>query len=379
MRVPRKSSPAPENPEKKPASKRRKGFSPGVAFSLFSAVFTISMYYACTIRPEKFWMAGFSGFLIPPVLLLQSLLLIFWLFKKPFYALIPALALFFGIRFISASFGWHYLITEDCRDFRVLSLNARTFGSMEKPHAEKTDKTSETVQAIVDSKADVICIQEMFDFPGVRPFNVIRTLKKAGYPHVFYSIARKSWGSSVGMAIVSKHPILEKEIIRKKEGSNNQIILARIRIGDRHISVINMHLQSVALKDDELAKTGEAKELIGNTFSIGKKLKKGFQIRASQIDELLNSARSEGAYVVICGDLNDTPYSNAYLRLRDEFRNSFEEKGRGFGFTFNGGIPFLRIDQQFFGKGLRVTRFDVIRKFPVSDHYGTEACYAFKE
>ena len=324
-------------------------------------------------------MAGFSGFLIPPVLLLQSLLLIFWLFKKPFYALIPALALFFGIRFISASFGWHYLITEDCRDFRVLSLNARTFGSMEKPHAEKTDKTSETVQAIVDSKADVICIQEMFDFPGVRPFNVIRTLKKAGYPHVFYSIARKSWGSSVGMAIVSKHPILEKEIIRKKEGSNNQIILARIRIGDRHISVINMHLQSVALKDDELAKTGEAKELIGNTFSIGKKLKKGFQIRASQIDELLIAARSEGAYVVICGDLNDTPYSNAYLRLRDEFRNSFEEKGRGFGFTFNGGIPFLRIDQQFFGKGLRATRFDVIRKFPVSDHYGTEACYAFKE
>lgn len=379
MRVPRKPAHDQAENGRKPKGNGKKRPPAGIALNIAASVFTILLYYGCTIRPEKFWLAGFSGFLIPPAILLQIFFLVLWLSKKPFYSLVPAFTLFLGIRFISASFGWNYLITEECREFRVLSLNARTFGSMEKLKAESAGKTAETIQSILNAKADIICIQEMYDFPGVRPFNVIRQFKKAGYPHVFYSIARKSWGSSVGMAIISRHPIREKEVIRKKEGSNNQIILARIKIGDRRLTVFNIHLQSVALKEKELSRPNEGSELLDQTFSIGKKLKRGFQIRANQIDELMTAAAEEGDYVLICGDLNDTPYSNAYLRLRDGFQNAFEEKGRGFGFTFNGPIPFLRIDQQFFGKGLSVSRFDVKRNFPASDHFGTEACYAFKE
>jgi endonuclease/exonuclease/phosphatase family metal-dependent hydrolase len=242
--------------------------------------------------------------------------------------------------------------------------------------AEKVNKSIRSIQA---AQADIICIQEMYDFPGVRPFHIIKTLKKAGYSHVFFSISEKNWGSRIGMAILSRHPILEEEIIRKKVGSNNQIILARIRIGDRRISVINMHLQSVALREKEFRLARESGEWVDRGLSIGKKLKKGFQNRAGQLDELLKAAAEEGDYVLICGDLNDTPYSNSYLRLRDQYQNAFEEAGRGFGFTFNGEIPFLRIDNQFAGKGFRVSRFDTRKDFPASDHYGTEACYAFKE
>jgi endonuclease/exonuclease/phosphatase family metal-dependent hydrolase len=140
-----------------------------------------------------------------------------------------------------------------------------------------------------------------------------------------------------------------------------------------------MHLQSVALREKEFRLARESGEWVDRGLSIGKKLKKGFQNRAGQLDELLKAAAEEGDYVLICGDLNDTPYSNSYLRLRDQYQNAFEEAGRGFGFTFNGEIPFLRIDNQFAGKGFRVSRFDTRKDFPASDHYGTEACYAFKE
>jgi endonuclease/exonuclease/phosphatase family metal-dependent hydrolase len=94
---------------------------------------------------------------------------------------------------------------------------------------------------------------------------------------------------------------------------------------------------------------------------------------------VLKAAESEGNRVIICGDMNDTPYSNAYLRIRDSYRNSFEDKGRGLGFTFNGGIPFLRIDNQFYGKGLKVNRFTTNENFIGSDHYATEACYSFSD
>lgn len=380
MRVPGKSSPGIEKGDNPPA--RKKGGKPSAALlksCLFSALLTIGLYYSCTVRPEKFWLFGFSGYLIPPAMLVQLFLLFYCLWKRPVMALIPGLALFLGMRFIQASIGWHYLITEKCNEFKVLSLNAKAFGAMEKPEKRDEAATAEMVKKIKESEADIICIQEMHDFPGNPPYNVVRQLKKAGYRHSFYSVARKHWGSSVGMAIFSKHPILEKQVIRKKEGSNNQIILARIRMGERRISVINMHLQSVALNEQELSGRDENKEWLGRSFSIGKKLKKGFQARASQIDDLLTAARNEGNYLIICGDMNDTPYSNSYLRVRNEFRNSFEEKGKGLGFTFNGPIPFLRIDNQFFARGLRISRFETRRDFEPSDHHATEACYSFAE
>jgi len=366
-----------KRPEPRKSGKGKGSF--GLLLTLFFAILTIGFYYSSTIRPEKYWLAGFTGFMIPPAIIIQCLFLAYWLWKKPFFALIPMLALFLGMRFIRASFGWHYLITEKCREFKVLSLNAKAFSAMQKDTINRSVKVPATLDAIIASDADILCIQEMYDFPGVQPFSIIRRLKKAGYPHVFFSVAEKSWGSSIGMAIFSKHPILEKQTILKTKKSNNQIILARIKIGERRISVINMHLQSVALKDGEIHRSIESEEWMDKSLSVGKKLKKGFQIRARQLDELLKAAEEEGDYVLICGDLNDTPYSNSYLRLRDRYENAFERQGKGFGFTFNGEIPFLRIDQQFYGKGLVTNRFDTRRNFPSSDHNGTEACYFFKE
>jgi hypothetical protein len=197
MRVPGRIQPKP-NPDKEevPVKKPRKAGSKSPLFqlSLLSAFITIALYYACTIRPEKFWIAGFSGFLIPPAILIQLFLLAYWLWKKPLLALIPGLALFLGMRFIQASWGWHFLITEKCSEFKVLSINAKAFGSMEKPGNRDESKTREMVEKIISSEADILCVQEMHDFPGRKPYNIVRTLKKAGYKHSFYSIADKSWG-----------------------------------------------------------------------------------------------------------------------------------------------------------------------------------------
>lgn len=302
--------------------------------------------------------------------------MIFWLSRKPFFAVFSILTLLLGFRFIESTFGWHWLKTEPCKQFKIMSFNAKSFGGMEKKaNGEVCDQM---IQAFIDSKADILCIQEMFNNPTSKKFNVINRLKGGGYKYIYYSKAGTlKWGASVGMAICSKYPILSRKIIRKKDGSNNQIIKAKIDVEGQTLVLVNMHLQSIFIKEDELNPQKIKENFWQSISTIASKLKFAFKARTQQIDVLLASTLDEELPVIIAGDMNDTPYSNAYLRLRDSFQNGFEEKGSGFGITYNGVLPFLRIDNQFANNRLHFTRFKVNRNVSGSDHFPTEACYEF--
>jgi endonuclease/exonuclease/phosphatase family metal-dependent hydrolase len=341
---------------------------------------SLGLYYASTIRPETFWIFGFLGFLIPPALLGNLFFIGFWLRRKPVFILFSLLTLMLGIRFIQASIGLHFLKTETCGPLKVLSINAKTFGGMDKDKQKEHQICTAMIKQFLEHKADVICIQEMFDNPRSETFNVLKRLKKAGYRHIHFSkTGTMRWGASVGVATCSRYPIVSKSIIRKKEGSNNQIIRTKIDVDGRHLIVVNMHLQSIFIREDELKIKEKPSNIWNQVQGILTKMKVAYQARTRQIDLLLASTLDEDLPVLICGDMNDTPYSNAYLRLRDSYQNAFEEKGSGFGFTYNGKIPFLRIDHQFSNARLRVQRFEVDKAIQGSDHFGTVACYELVE
>lgn len=382
MRKPASKPFPPREPESPGPARKKSSGNRGLRFwlrlNLFFCFLSIGIYYSVTIRPEDFWLAGPIGFLIPPLLAIQLLFLLYWLWRKPFFALFSFSSLLLGYRFVESTVSFHYLKTEPCQKLKVLSINAKTFGGMDKTKQGDNEICTRMIKQFVESKADVLCIQEMFDNPKSNTFNVIARLKRAGYRHVWFSkTGTMRWGASVGVAILSKYPILSRSVIRKKEGSNNQIIRAKIDVEGQHLVLINMHLQSIFLTDADLDTRRIKEDFWARVSGISRKLKVAYKARTQQIDRLLASTMDEELPVLICGDMNDTPYSNAYLRLRDSYANSFEEKGSGFGVTYNGKIPFLRIDHQFHNRGLRTIRFDVNRKIVDSDHFGTEACYAF--
>ena len=340
----------------------------------------LGAYFSSTIRPEKFWIAGFTVFLIPIAQFTLFLFVIFWLSKKPFFAVFSIVTLLLGFRFIQSTFGWHIIKMKPCSQFKVMSFNAKTFGGMDKNMQGSNSVGDNMIKAFIESKADIICIQEMFDQPDSKNFNVVQKLKNGGYKHIYYSKSgTMRWGASVGMAICSKHPILSRKVIRKKDGSNNQIIKAKIDIEGQTVVVINMHLQSIFIKEEELESRSIKKDFWGSIWNITSKMKVAFMARTRQIDVLLANTLDEELPLIIAGDMNDTPYSNAYLRVRDSFQNGFEEKGAGFGITYNGKLPFLRIDNQFANNRLRFTRFKVNRAIKGSDHFATEACYEFQK
>jgi endonuclease/exonuclease/phosphatase family metal-dependent hydrolase len=61
--------------------------------------------------------------------------------------------------------------------------------------------------------------------------------------------------------------------------------------------------------------------------------------------------------------------------LKDDFNNSFEKAGDGFGLTYNGNL-FLRIDNQFASKDIKVRAFKVHKEIKYSDHFPIEGIYS---
>ncbi|NNK21418.1 MAG: hypothetical protein HKP07_08920 [Flavobacteriaceae bacterium] len=106
---------------------------------------------------------------------------------------------------------------------------------------------------------------------------------------------------------------------------------------------------------------------------LGETMKKQ-KIQANQI----NQHRQESPYpVVICGDFNNSQYSKVYSSLSKDMKDSFLEKGNGYGTTLSFKILPFRIDYVLVDNTFEVIEhknYDVV----LSDHYPIKAKFRFQ-
>ena len=67
-----------------------------------------------------------------------------------------------------------------------------------------------------------------------------------------------------------------------------------------------------------------------------------------------------------------------YQKLKKYLHSSFENGGRGFGFTFNGKMFFLRIDNQFYSEGITLSEFETHNSVKHTDHFPISADYSLE-
>ena len=150
-------------------------------------------------------------------------------------------------------------------------------------------------------------------------------------------------------------------------------------ISDDTIKVINVQLQSIRLEDDELESMTAANKIFNlpnKITSIYSKLKRGFVWREQQVRKLENLISNSCHPVILCGDFNDPPSSYTYRQLASLLNDSFLEKGNGFGFTYAGQLPLLRIDYAMVTEDVTVLdyhRYDDT----YSDHYPISVVIGF--
>lgn len=315
-----------------------------VPVTLMVTLFGIMGMLAGYIAPYTFTEFAVAGLLLPLTLLLDVILLIYWLIRKRWWILVTLGVLLLNLEFISSVLQLRFTSPDapfsEEETIKIVSYNVRNF------HAAHTSSTlSEISRLLQYEKTDIACFQEYCEEPDFAPpmstaFPFL-PVYAASYNHIT-SYAR------YGLAIFSRYPVLRMGEI-DFHSLYNRGMWADLKINEDTVRVFNVHLQttSVSRTRDDFARYRNQGNIEGQHSALQEMydaLKENFKIRASQAREIRQLIDTTLYPVILCGDFNDTPASYAYHTLRGDLKDGFKDCGTGYTYTFRGIRKLLRID-----------------------------------
>jgi endonuclease/exonuclease/phosphatase family metal-dependent hydrolase len=350
--------------------------------NILLSIYTLLVYQLSYSVSVKHWLAGFLMLSMPFVLVANLLFVFIWAFYLSKRIALSFVLLLIGLPFIFRSIEWHNIDNRDNRKgFTILSYNVMWCDAFTYVHENDTTNAINLVNKVISLEADIKCVQELYNWDGFPQF---QTIKKLRNTYKYYTYVHSTPGNDrgqgeIGLATFSKYPIINKQ---EKHWSinHNGLLAVDIVIKKDTIRVINVQLRSMGVR---VQKVIEAKEdgakAKKEAKTIYHQLKDGFEDRAIQVKELESWIKESPYPTIVCGDFNELPYGFAYGKVRQYLKNSFEEAGRGFGFTYHRKPGFIRIDNQFFDdKHFEIKRFKTFSKTPYSDHYPIWGEYLIK-
>lgn len=350
-------------------------------------VYTLAVYALSYTLWSGHWLAGFLMLSLPVAMGLTAAAFGWWLLAYPARAWFPLAVLLLGWPFWRRTVAWHAAreTLTGGKPLTVLSYNLRFFDVVAYTEEGQTETAPRLVDWVAHFDADVKVFQEFYNSEDPhRPaaFRTRNRLVGAGTPHAVFTKSKRPDGEGfVGLAIFSKYPLVRRAS-RVFSANGNGYLVADLVRGRDTLRLINVQLYSMGIRVGQVLRQRSYEGAKTETQGVLKRLKRGFERRTAQIAEVEALVRNSPHPVILCGDLNETPYGLAYGSLRQHLRNAFEDAGRGFGFTYNRAPKFIRIDNQFYGgkpaPALRVTNF---KTHPVrfSDHNPISATYVVKE
>jgi endonuclease/exonuclease/phosphatase family metal-dependent hydrolase len=341
--------------------------------NIFISTITVLLYCTPYIPPSELWIAAFLSLLIPAFIIFNLFFSVCWLFKNRRRALLSLMVITVGYSFIFRTITYSFNNKdEEAGGLKVINYNVRIFNTYKHLQDENKNSSKGMIQWLVSSDAQILCLEEFYNDKRSELYNTITKLEKP-FPYYYYNpFLINTDSSSFGMAIFSKLPIINSGYLKFSTTTNNQIMFADIIFQKDTIRIYNMHLQSMSIKTNDLTFSD------GSWKGVFKKIKKGAIQRTGQIKTLMAHIQDCPYPIIVCGDLNDTPYSYSYQSLRKHMNNSFEKAGSGAGFTYNGKL-YLRIDNQFSSSELKIRNFTTHNEIKCSDHFPVEGVYSFDE
>nr|WP_262904551.1 endonuclease/exonuclease/phosphatase family protein [Hymenobacter lucidus] len=267
---------------------------------------------------------------------------------------------------------------------RLLSANVRIFNVYPQLRDQDLGSSRKFIQWLAENPADIVCLQEFYNEPATAKTSdgkVFRSVEQIGRQAGREAFVSKTLtnraGSEFGMAIFSRFPIVKRGTISFDRLTQNHAMFVDLRLpaGDT-IRVYNFHLQSMSMDEKDIVDSYSSKEgLKKKGLGLMRRFKRGLVARSVQVDTLVQRFERCRYPMLLCADLNDVPYSYAYDQLADRFQNGWATVGTGVGATYNGRLPFVRIDNQFASPQWLVGDFRVHYEIPYSDHFPTSATY----
>lgn len=333
--------------------------------------------FAARINPDLFWPLGLLGLVYPVLAILNIFFALSWLLRKRWFFILSLVGLAFTYPQLKSQISYPFLHqpTATTPDLRVMSYNVRNFDLYNWSKNNASRKSM--MDTIAKANPDILFLQEFYS--DQNKFKNIKYLDSLGYKyHVKAVELVKDKTRMWGVALFSKYPIINSdELIRQNTPSPygkfyNRGVYADIKINHQITRFICVHLQSIYFASEDYNMIEEIKEerpsKVSKYLPIVKKLAKAFKQRGIQTAELKSFIENSPYPVILGGDFNDTPSSFAYQQINEVLEDGFIKRGKGIGSTYNGIIPFLRIDYIFMDKKFSCIQYQR-NKNPNSDHF----------
>jgi endonuclease/exonuclease/phosphatase family metal-dependent hydrolase len=337
---------------------------------------TLLTYVVPYINPNFAGWFSVLGLFYPALLFLNIGFLLFWLYRQKFtLAIATSICILLGWNYLTATFGVNYfspLSPKVANELSVMTYNVRSFritGKWDKKRV--ATQIEQTLLAANTYAPDIFCGQEFFYPRNTEWYN--NTIVKAfgENPHIATN--------KRGLTIVSKFPIINSESVKVEEGNNRNrnCFFADVQINNNLIvRVYNIHLESNKVTEQteniELdSETLQEKSTWKTIYHVLSSIKNNQKLRANQMSNILTHIQGSPYPVLVCGDFNDMPMSYTYRKTNGLLQDNFVKKGKGKGTTYNGNIPFLKIDYILSDKRFNVLETKILRNHAESDHFPT--------
>lgn len=343
-------------------------------FNVFICVALLLSYLAGYVDPRKMWIIAFFGLAYPPLLLVCSIMALYWLLRKSFYALLSVLTIALGYNVLANNIGMRLPADSDNtvgkNTLTLMTYNVHNFKMYGSPNTIATKH--DFLELIKDQNPDIIGMQEFYTKRRGQ-YAMIDSLKKImNSTEYYYEPFDAVPDESTGMAIFSKYKIIDHGWVKFNTGTGNQCIYVDVDKNGVKFRMYSVHLQSIHFEPEDykylgnVSKKGETN--MTATKRLGSKLKNAFLKRAEQVFIVKEHAKNCPYPYTISGDFNDTPASFAVTQMSNGLKNAFREKGVGLGRTYNGDFPNYQIDFVMASPQIKVNDYRIIEK-KLSDHY----------
>jgi endonuclease/exonuclease/phosphatase family metal-dependent hydrolase len=357
-----------------------------IATYLLYAV-TILAAYSGRLNPDFFSYSSLLVLLLPYLAVASMVVSLIWIFSK---RLITG---GIGIAVIAAA--WSPISTAvpvghskepdaGAKTITVMSYNIIHGWDQTQNVANPMDQIGNPAFAyVLNSGADIVCLQEVTKYEDWEVPNLTQEFKDSLFK--VYPYHEDTTVSDT--KVLSKYPIERipsNEIIKDDRLDVRRYTFYKLNVDGRKLMLVNMHLASALLSEEErnvvteMTSVDGAKSSISQMkSSIGHKLKESTQKRKIDATLLRDAVADIDCPLIICGDMNDVPESYVYRILRNGgLKDAYVDTGFGPMITYNQHMFWFHLDQIFYRgaiKPLSVEKGDV----KYSDHYPLIAKFQF--
>ncbi len=328
--------------------------------------------YSVYLPPYKYPNWSYIGMLLPGFIIGSVVFIVIWIVLKRKLCLISIAGLIACGASIRDYCPINILQGEPRgKSFKIMSYNVLSFANY-----DFDGHQTEIVDYITGSSADIVCLQEV---SNIRNEHIYSTLS-ATYPYIEVGDSTET-----NCAILSKYPVLSLELVTFGTPSSS-CYLYDVQIGSDTIKVANCHLESYQLNDDDKQMYKQIikgtnplddNDELGTEYNIHDsfwwlegKLAKANAARALQADSLSSLIdRIQNKYIILCGDLNDSPISYAHKTLTKKLNDAYTRSGNGPGWSYNRNGMYFRIDNILISDGFNPFGAKVDKTVCESDHY----------